>query len=349
MLGWSGMGDSGPNEDEESVDMFMRCIARIREAEELVETRCSETYFNGKSRWEAFWRTNLGNRSTEGYPADGSWGGKFKLYLENIEWMGKAYRTGNNGDLIAPKMREQIIAAADDSSEPRSAESTLRTLEQILNLPPELGSVQDFVSHDLLDAGPSRILEELVAITPLAPQDNDDVMKLISPSTSFAGIERSEMRKQIAPAMESLKHACFTTVDDNTVRWLFLLLAFDFSESELNLSARELLLFQNLMAERISLAKDQTLENVDSLLAHTATARDFAVTKRGYMALVPGDTVLGDVVAVVIGGKVPVVLRGDQGGAEEEGRYLLVGEGYLHGFMDGVGMEGGNARRIRIV
>lgn len=62
--------------------------------------------------------------------------------------------------------------------------------------------------------------------------------------------------------------------------------------------------------------------------------RKFATTERGYYVLGPKVMQGGDVVCVLLGGKMPFCLRPWHGG-----RYLLVGECYVHGFMDGEAMD----------
>jgi hypothetical protein len=42
---------------------------REKKAFELAESLCPETDINGQSRWEAFWRTQVGNTSLKNYPA----------------------------------------------------------------------------------------------------------------------------------------------------------------------------------------------------------------------------------------------------------------------------------------
>lgn len=66
--------------------------------------------------------------------------------------------------------------------------------------------------------------------------------------------------------------------------------------------------------------------------------RRFAVTRKGYFVLGPDALQAGDVVAVLRGGKVPFVLRkvSVDGGDE---RWVLVGECYVHGLMDGEGWD----------
>jgi hypothetical protein len=58
--------------------------------------------------------------------------------------------------------------------------------------------------------------------------------------------------------------------------------------------------------------------------------------QQNILGLVPGDCREGDLVCIVYGCSVPVILR--QVSTEESGRndhFVLVGEAYIHGMMDG--------------
>ena len=61
--------------------------------------------------------------------------------------------------------------------------------------------------------------------------------------------------------------------------------------------------------------------------------RSLAISRQGYMALVPEETAIGDRVVVLVGGCVPYVLR-PVGNDTQEG-YRYVGEAYVHGLTDG--------------
>lgn len=67
--------------------------------------------------------------------------------------------------------------------------------------------------------------------------------------------------------------------------------------------------------------------------------RSMFKTKTGYIGLAPQDAQVGDRVAIVQGGKLPVVIRprrrGNGGNAEDEREWELVGESYVHGTTDG--------------
>ncbi|KAE8448512.1 hypothetical protein EG329_009393 [Mollisiaceae sp. DMI_Dod_QoI] len=74
-------------------------------------------------------------------------------------------------------------------------------------------------------------------------------------------------------------------------------------------------------------------------IAHAADGRRFCVTREGgYFCLVPEGSRVGDLVCVLFGAPTPFVLReyADRNGPDVEKKlYQLVGECYVHGFMDG--------------
>lgn len=68
-------------------------------------------------------------------------------------------------------------------------------------------------------------------------------------------------------------------------------------------------------------------------VAHSMSYRRcFFVTSKGYMGLGPNAMQIGDIVCVLFGCKVPFILR------PMGGYYLLVGDSYIHGIMDGEAM-----------
>ncbi|KAG7104842.1 Heterokaryon incompatibility protein 6 like [Verticillium longisporum] len=76
-------------------------------------------------------------------------------------------------------------------------------------------------------------------------------------------------------------------------------------------------------------------------------SRRLAVTEKGYLALIPPLTEVGDMVAVIPGTAVPFILRG-KGYDDDmnEKVYTLVGESYVHGLMNG---EAADESKIEIV
>ncbi|TGJ79135.1 hypothetical protein E0Z10_g9635 [Xylaria hypoxylon] len=61
--------------------------------------------------------------------------------------------------------------------------------------------------------------------------------------------------------------------------------------------------------------------------------RRFGITRRGFCVLGPEDLAEGDTVAILLGGKTPFCPR------EFDGGYLLVGESYVYGFMNGEALK----------
>ena len=73
--------------------------------------------------------------------------------------------------------------------------------------------------------------------------------------------------------------------------------------------------------------------NWDRWATSASAGRVFATTQKGYYVLGPAALEAGDIVCVLSGCKVPFCLR------PMGGRYLFVGECYVHGLMDGEGMD----------
>jgi hypothetical protein len=72
---------------------------------------------------------------------------------------------------------------------------------------------------------------------------------------------------------------------------------------------------------------------IDRAVGIAQNGRKFGMTREGRMGLVPDHVELGDVVAVLTGGQVPIVLR------PEDGYHTVVGDAYVHGIMDGEAIE----------
>lgn len=86
------------------------------------------------------------------------------------------------------------------------------------------------------------------------------------------------------------------------------------------------------------------LERARWLCGGRDTRRWFGVTDKGYMGMLPRTTKAGDVVCIVKGAKVPMVLRK----MPSVDAYQLVGEAYVHGIMEGEGLQGGVETRFRL-
>ncbi|KAE9363194.1 hypothetical protein N431DRAFT_357128 [Stipitochalara longipes BDJ] len=71
--------------------------------------------------------------------------------------------------------------------------------------------------------------------------------------------------------------------------------------------------------------------------------RSFAMTQKGYLALVPRSTVPGHLVCVLRGGNVPFILK-----SKADGYFELVGEAYVHGIMDGEFVRGAQKDDVKV-
>ncbi len=93
-----------------------------------------------------------------------------------------------------------------------------------------------------------------------------------------------------------------------------------------------------LAAEAAGVHKDEDWSRASN---GASKNRKFSTTERGYYVLGPKVMEEGDIVCVLSGGKMPFCLR-----PWRDHQYLLVGECYVHGFMDGEAMEMLNRREI---
>lgn len=75
-------------------------------------------------------------------------------------------------------------------------------------------------------------------------------------------------------------------------------------------------------------------EPISARVQNFTARRLFAVTHNGMMGVAPGASLTGDSVFVLLGGSVLYVLR-----LTKEDRYVLIGEAYFHGMMDGEAMD----------
>jgi hypothetical protein len=68
---------------------------------------------------------------------------------------------------------------------------------------------------------------------------------------------------------------------------------------------------------------------VDQLTSYRKTVK----TTNEYIGLASSETLSGDKVCIINGGQLPFIL------GEEDGHYLLMGECYIHGIMDGEAVD----------
>ncbi|KAI0406032.1 hypothetical protein F4802DRAFT_560462 [Xylaria palmicola] len=87
-------------------------------------------------------------------------------------------------------------------------------------------------------------------------------------------------------------------------------------------------------------------KNYTSLLDGTLTEWRFVVTGRGYCGVACNAVRPGDKVSILGGGAVPFILRESD---ERHGRYRLVGESYIQGFMVGQALEFGGVSKAQML
>lgn len=69
--------------------------------------------------------------------------------------------------------------------------------------------------------------------------------------------------------------------------------------------------------------------------------RHFAVTTKGYMALIPNEAEVGDHIVIFFGANTPFVIRKNkEPNSEGDLTSVLLGEAYIHGMMNGEIFEG---------
>lgn len=88
------------------------------------------------------------------------------------------------------------------------------------------------------------------------------------------------------------------------------------------------------------------MNGVETLQMRATTAvrgRGFATTRSGYIGLVSPKAQVGDLIVVIMGARIPFVIRKAQGG------YLLVGDAYVHGLMEGEALRRSDLRQVDIV
>jgi hypothetical protein len=69
----------------------------------------------------------------------------------------------------------------------------------------------------------------------------------------------------------------------------------------------------------------------------------FAITTKGYFALVPPATEIGDQVGLFKGGKVPLIIR------QKDDQWRLVGESYIHGIMQGEAFDEARCGELELI
>ena len=73
-------------------------------------------------------------------------------------------------------------------------------------------------------------------------------------------------------------------------------------------------------------------------LLDASTGRRFCATRKGKLALVPNGIATGDIICLVLGAPVPLVLREAESAESTRRTFVLVGDCYVDGYMEGEGM-----------
>jgi hypothetical protein len=96
----------------------------------------------------------------------------------------------------------------------------------------------------------------------------------------------------------------------------------------------------------------------EAVIAHSqysqnTSGRRLILTAKGYIGFAPEQCKVGDLVAVLAGGKAPYVLRLENSLEQEVSRkcYSILGDAYIHGVMDGefvkeLGVKGGRWKKL---
>jgi hypothetical protein len=94
----------------------------------------------------------------------------------------------------------------------------------------------------------------------------------------------------------------------------------------------------------------QKINIFDSIFTTTTKNRKFFTTDRGYIGLTSRGTLPGDKVCIFLGGHSPFIIRQAASSSTEDScSWNLVGEAYVHGLMDGEGLEMGDVESIRLI
>jgi hypothetical protein len=83
----------------------------------------------------------------------------------------------------------------------------------------------------------------------------------------------------------------------------------------------------------------KTLEDLRTAIRSALTMRRFGITAKGYFALVPRGTHEGDEIVVFEKACIPFVVRKVNSDGRDGQKYLLLGEAYVHGIMQGEVMD----------
>ena len=101
--------------------------------------------------------------------------------------------------------------------------------------------------------------------------------------------------------------------------------------------------FEHVKAQRVDMYDGERMERSNRAVRHfeglidkLCHGRKFNASSNRYLGWVPEETKQGDLICIFKGSDVPYILR-----PFREGRYILIGESYIHGIMEGERLAGG--------
>lgn len=77
------------------------------------------------------------------------------------------------------------------------------------------------------------------------------------------------------------------------------------------------------------------VQDINASVIRATSGRHLFVTSQGYIGLGPYSARVGDNVAIFLGGSTPFVMKQDTSQTTKTGQWLLRGDCYVHGWMDG--------------
>jgi hypothetical protein len=187
------------------------------------------------------------------------------------------------------------------------------------------------------------LIDELATITPLPswvwPEIRSRVLREAKQQSSAGSgtSATSTISPRCKEAIEKLTLRCFSTaeIDSYYLKRQVLLLGLLF-RTPVKFSEEQLDILHKQKEDYKTAALVSNNKEIRTILNTSGSRKQFAVTKGGYMTLVPWGTESGDVLSIFWGSRTPHVLRRVPGSAlEQEGRFRLVGDAYIHGLMDG--------------
>jgi hypothetical protein len=355
----AAMGEPGNDTMQKMLEIAGRSVKRHREALRIAEAEIPERYLTGETRWDATWRTLLCNRSTFRYPAEASCGDDYRAYFRYFELLPRMLQGDREEILKAkfaltdlPEDMQNLILQPEGSDKP-TPDEIIDNVQEVMTASgfPEFDA-REYLSPELL-ANQPRLMAELVELAGISGENASELLRMAQ--------EPEDASHEVSPegqrALLELGVRGHSTIGwENTENWELiikkncLMYGWIFKLGGAKMSDEKIAAVVELTrreekAKDILYKKDFVL-----LLANTMSQRQFAVTEEGRLALVLPETEPGDIICVFLGAKTPHVLRRVDNSTAAES-YRLVGEAYVHGFMDGEAVRDfvGRTKQFHIV